>query len=174
MSAEQKAIANGWGKWGEPSVPHKGWRCVDEFDSFERDGEGEYRICDMCEKKKIRAVHVMEHTKYSERLNCGCICSGHMSDDLVSASVRNDDLKSKMRRRANFPNRSGWTLSKGGNAYINIEGYNIVIVGNEDEYKILIKQIGAEKSQKGTRKYLTMEQARKGAFDALRYRQGID
>jgi len=170
MSSEQKAAANGWGKWGEPGVPHKGWHRVDEFDSFEKYGEGEYKICGMCEKKKIRAIHVMEHDKYPDRLECGCVCSGHMSDDLLSASTRDDELKLKMRRRANFPNRSGWTPSKSGNAFINVEGYNIVIVGQEGDFKILIKQLGAAVHQKGKRSYATIEEARRGAFDGLQYR----
>ena len=54
----------------------------------------------MCEKQAIRFVHVMTHPDYPEALNCGCVCSGHMEEDLVGARKRESDFKASRGRRA--------------------------------------------------------------------------
>jgi hypothetical protein len=49
----------GSGKWAQPGVPHKGWRCVDIEDLGEPSA-----TCEMCEAQEIRYVHHMEHPSY--------------------------------------------------------------------------------------------------------------
>ena len=169
MSVEQKAIANGWGKWGQSGVPHKGWSCVDQFDAFERYGEGEYRTCEMCEKMTIRSIHVMSHSQYPQSLECGCICSGHMTDDVIGASARNEAIKSSIRKRTSFPKIKAWKLSAKGNRYINAGGFNIVLSKDNGRYKVGIKAVGDSKHKWGNRRYDTEESAQRGAYDALTY-----
>lgn len=167
MSLEQKAIANGWGKWGQAGVPHKGWSCVDQFDAFERYGEGEYQTCEMCEKMQIRAIHVMSHRRYPETLECGCICSGHMEEDLAGAETRNESIKSRIRKRTNSPKLKGWKLSAKGNPYINLDGFNIVVSKQQGYHKVGIKPVGDGKHLWGSRRYQDIDSAKRGAYDAL-------
>lgn len=86
------------GKWSQPGVPHKGWRWVDEYDSCE-DGEELHLTCEMCESQSIRYVHVMQHDHYDGLLKCGCICSGRMQEDLVSAKARDKAMQQRGRAR---------------------------------------------------------------------------
>lgn len=54
MSQEQDAIGRGRGKWGQAGVPHKGWVCVGEYDTFVEHGEDEFETCGMCESAQVR------------------------------------------------------------------------------------------------------------------------
>jgi hypothetical protein len=40
----------------QAGVPHKGWHCIDIEELNEQD-----HICEMCEARQVRFVHVMEH-----------------------------------------------------------------------------------------------------------------
>jgi len=46
----------GTGRWAQAGVPHKGWHCIDIEELNEQD-----HICEMCEARQVRFVHVMEH-----------------------------------------------------------------------------------------------------------------
>jgi hypothetical protein len=54
----------------------------------------------MCESQAIRYVHVMEHDLYPGTLRCGCVCSGRMQEDLVSAKAREKAMQQRGRARA--------------------------------------------------------------------------
>jgi hypothetical protein len=109
------------GKWREPGVPHKGWVCTSI-------GEVEhgFAVCEMCEVAVIKNVHTMEHPDYSETLDVGCICAGHMEQDLIGARQRETAFKNKKRRSQRWLTRK-WRVSSKGNAYINVDSWNIVI-----------------------------------------------
>jgi hypothetical protein len=43
--------------WDKPGIPHKGWACVNVFDTRADDesaGEASYEECGMCGNEKIR------------------------------------------------------------------------------------------------------------------------
>ena len=86
------------GKWTQPGVPHKGWVCVDIEDLGSPD-----HICEMCEIQDVRYVHVMEHANYAETLRVGCICAGHMEENLVGARLREDAWPDQWRARGPKP-----------------------------------------------------------------------
>ena len=67
------------GKWSQAGVPHRGWQCIDIEDLGEP-----YAECQMCESQIVRYVHYMEHHSYSEILEVGCICAGHMEGDVAA------------------------------------------------------------------------------------------
>lgn len=71
------------GKWSVPGVPHRGWNCIDIEDLGSPEA-----ACEMCKRKEIKCVHVMRHPDYPETLNCGCICAGHMEEDVERARRR--------------------------------------------------------------------------------------
>lgn len=85
---EMEVVARGLGKWSDPDVPKVGWDSVRVYDL----GKGIYRVCEMCETVRIRFVHVMQHHE-GLCLESGCICAGHMAEDVASARVRDDDIQ---------------------------------------------------------------------------------
>ena len=54
----------------------------------------------MCEHAEIRFVHYMEHKDYPEVLGVGCICASNMEEDYTAAAEREQELRSRARRRA--------------------------------------------------------------------------
>lgn len=82
-----------YGKWSQPGVPHKGWTCIDE-DIVEGD---DLETCEMCEWAEVRYVHVMTHPEWEGELRVGCICAGHMQEDMAGAQRREAELKRRAR-----------------------------------------------------------------------------
>lgn len=112
MSDEKQAISRLRGKWSQAGVPHKGWECVAEYDAGE--DEADFVTCEMCESMQVRFVQTMAHPGYDGTLDCGCICAGHMSGDLVGAQNRDKAMRSRATRRDHFPQRKGWKISSPG------------------------------------------------------------
>tara|TARA_B100000953_G_scaffold283277_1_gene262128 strand:- start:96 stop:644 length:549 start_codon:yes stop_codon:yes gene_type:complete len=117
-------------KWSEPGLPHKNWHCVGEFDAL--DELGDLTVCDMCEKQRIRFVHVMAHALHDKQLNCGCVCASYMSGDALATETRERKMRSKALRRQKFPKRKGWKISARGNTQIKADGVHIVIAKRQD------------------------------------------
>ena len=109
------------GKWSEPGVPHKGWTCVDVDDLGSPSA-----ICEMCETQSIRYVHYMTHPSFHGELGVGCVCAGKMEEDYERAKSREASVKSAAKRKRRWLTRD-WNVSKNGNDYLNVNGYNIVI-----------------------------------------------
>ena len=109
------------GKWSEPSVPHKGWSCVDTEDL----GEPSH-TCEMCEFAECRYVHYMEHPDYPQVLGVGCVCAEHMEEDYVAPREREKRMRSRASRRSRWLSRQ-WRTSGKGNPSLNSDGYNIVV-----------------------------------------------
>ncbi len=169
---ERDAISRGRGKWGQAGVPHKGWTCVGEYDTFEEIGEDEFVTCGMCESAQVRFVHIMTNDRYPDQLACGCICAGHMAEDLATAEVRDKAMRSTAGRRDHFPARKGWKISAKGTPYINVLGFHLMVVEKRDgQYAVGATPPNSTKRVWGARRYKTVEHAQKGCFDAMRYLQ---
>jgi hypothetical protein len=104
-------IARQTGKWSQAGVPHKGWTCTDIEDLGEPSA-----TCEMCETQEIRYVHHMEHSNYT----------GIRSPDYEGAQRRELVLRNASGRRKRWFSRP-WRVSGKGNAYLNVDGYNIVV-----------------------------------------------
>ena len=146
------------GKWTQPGIPHKGWTCVDIEDLGSPD-----HVCEMCELADVRYVHVMEHPAYGA-LRVGCICAGHMEENLVGARKREAAFKSTRKRRARWLTRE-WQTSRAGNQYLNADGYNVVVFPVDGAWgaKILDRETGWGR----TLKRPCVTDAKLAAFDAL-------
>jgi hypothetical protein len=68
----------------------------------------------------------MQHPNYPEALRFGCICAGHMEEDLIGARRREAAFKSERQRRARWLRRT-WRVSARGNEYLNDDGFNVVV-----------------------------------------------
>lgn len=170
MTVEHDAIKRGRGKWGQPGVPHKGWECVGEYDTFEEIGEDEFQTCGMCESAQVRFVHIMRNERYKEQLLCGCICAGHMGQDLAAAEVRDQAMRAIAGRRDHFPKRKRWKTSAKGNPFIKVGGYHVMVYRRKDgSYGVGATPPGASGPIWGNKRYTMLEHAQKGCFDAIRY-----
>ena len=56
MAGAGSVETTGTGRWAQAGVPHKGCHCIDIVELNEQD-----HICEMCEARQVRFVHVMEH-----------------------------------------------------------------------------------------------------------------
>jgi hypothetical protein len=115
------ARGRGTGKWGQPGVPHKGWTCVDIEDLGTPDA-----VCEMCESQEIRYIHHMTHLTFSTALAVGCVCAGKLEEDYDGARQRESSFRNAQTRRKNWLKRK-WSVSTGGNLFVNVDGYNVVV-----------------------------------------------
>src|SRR5262245_16213890 len=102
MSADRKERV-GLGKWAQTGVPRRGWTCT----GMEDRGEAE-TVCQMCETVVVRYVHTMRHADYPGILECGCVCAGHMQEDVEGARRRESDFQNKQKRRQTWLHSASW------------------------------------------------------------------
>jgi hypothetical protein len=166
--SEELAKSRRWGKWSQAGVPHLGWFCIAEYDA--REDAGCLITCDMCEISEIRFVHVMAHAEYPDQLNCGCVCSAHMSGDRKRADEREKRMRSRASRRSNFSSRSGWKVSAAGNPYIACDSYHLIVVARPDgSFGVGAKRLGQVEYQWGKKHYPSLIEAKRGCFDAIEH-----
>lgn len=150
------------GKWREPGVPHKGWSCVDIEELEEQD-----HLCEMCEARHVRFVHVMEHANYDGPLRVGCVCAGHMEEDLAGARKREAGFKSDRSRRARWLARA-WRVSGAGNQFLNTnDGFNVVVYPKGVIWGAKVEHRASGFQRTSKLPYSTRDQAKLAAFDAM-------
>lgn len=154
-------MAIGTGKWGEAGVPHKGWTCLDIEDLKEQ-----MHLCEMCETQYVRYVHVMTHPDYDGELRVGCVCAGHMEQDLATARKREADYKNIALRRQNWLRRQ-WRISDAGNAYLNTDGFRIVVYRKDTNWGATITHRSSGYQRQSQRPYASSDLAKLATFDAM-------
>ncbi len=158
---EEKLVASGRGKWSVAGVPHKGWQCVDIEDL----GEPQVQ-CEMCESQTIRYVHYMEHPKYEEVLEVGCVCAGNMEGDLVAAKHRETTMKSTSSKRKRWLTRK-WKVSAKGNPWLRADGYRITVYERAGGWAATVSDDEKDKVFHSRRNYKTEELAKLWVFDYI-------
>lgn len=158
---EERHIARGAGKWSQPGVPHRGWTCTGIDDLGAPDS-----TCEMCESQSIRYVHYMSHPDYPDELAVGCVCAGHMEQDYEAAKRRERGVRNAARRRIKWLNRR-WRTSAKGNAYINADGFNVVVyrLGATWSGRITNRETGH--GVRLRRPCATLDEAKLAAFDGM-------
>lgn len=68
--------------WNNPGIPHKGWTCIgmEDLAEFVNLSKFEHEHCEMCDKEKIRYIHIMKNDDGSI-LRVGSNCAALMEDD---------------------------------------------------------------------------------------------
>ena len=158
---ESEAIKFKRGKWSQTGVPHKGWTCVDIEDLEEPS-----MICEMCESQEIRYVHYMHHPSYKDELKVGCICAGHMEQDLGRAKKRDDFLKSRSSKRKRWLSRN-WKISAKGNEYLKVDGYLITVFNKNGKWVGCIKEIDGNYEKFSRKNYESSDKLKLASFDLL-------
>lgn len=161
LPTEEQLIASGRGKWGTAGVPHKGWECIDIEDL----GEPELQ-CEMCESQTIRYVHYMKHANYSAVLAVGCVCAGHMEDDLIAAKERETSMRNRGAKRSRWTTRK-WKLSTKGNETIKSDGFRVTVYQRGSGYGATIASLDSDRVQHARRNYETIDRAKLAAFDHI-------
>ena len=151
-----------FGKWSMPGVPHKGWTCTDIEDLG-----GLHATCDMCERRQIRYVHAMQHPDYPDTLFCGCICAGHVEENLTQARQREAITKNAARRRAAWPDRKGWRRSTDGKLRIRDRGIQVTVFPNHGGWQGLIRQPATGYVRFSKRVYPNERAVQFAAFDVI-------
>lgn len=161
---------SGSGKWSQPGVPHKGWTCIGIVDL-----EEPFATCEMCEVQRIRYAHSMWHPEYPDILGCGCICAGRMEEDHERSQRREAVFRSASSRRRKWLTRD-WHVSRKGNPYLNVDGYNIVIysLGSGWGYRVTDSNLDTEQGSMVNRIVLaSMDAAKLEAFDCMIWMKGM-
>ena len=149
------------GKWSQTGVPKKGWSCVG-FDDLEEPSQ----LCEMCESIEVRYVHYMHHAEYPDTLAVGCVCAENMEQDYVRPRERETRMRSLSQRRKAWGRRK-WKTSHRGNAYLNAEGYNLVLSHTVRGWQVIVKNRETERQQAGHKFYQTDGAAKDAALMAL-------
>jgi hypothetical protein len=158
---EEEHINRGRGKWSQEGVPHKGWTCVDIEDLGEPT-----KTCEMCESQEIRYVHYMEHKDYPEILIVGCVCAGHMEQNLHNAVQRDDFMKSRANKRNKWLTRN-WKISAKGNAYIKSDGYIITVFLKNNSWNAQVKSQDGKYERYSEKRYNSQDEAKLAAFNFI-------
>jgi hypothetical protein len=155
------------GKWSAPGVPHRGWVCVNVEDL----GESDSAVCEMCETTKIRYVHTMAHRNYPEALRVGCVCAGHMEQDLAAAREREARVRKRSSRRTRWLHH--WRTSRNGHPFINTkDGLNVAVFRKDQGWGARLVDRRTGYITESTKAYASEEAAKLAAFDAIeRYRE---
>jgi len=152
----------GTGKWTQAGVPHKGWHCVHIEELDEQD-----HLCEMCEARHVRFVHVMEHPAYRELLRVGCVCAGHMEEDPVGARRREAGFKNDRNRRTRWLERT-WRISAAGNEFLNTnDGFNVVVYAKGAIWGARVEHRATGYHRTSRLPYGSADDAKLAAFDAM-------
>jgi len=160
-NSESKNIARGRGKWSRADVPHRGWRCLDI-----EDNEYQQDICEMCETQEIRFIHVMVHPDYDKELRVGCVCAGHMEENLVGARDRETRFKLQLQRKTRWLSRK-WRVSRKGSAWLNYKGFRVIVYAKTGGWGATIADRGNEYLRHAKLTYKTDAEAKLASFRAL-------
>ena len=161
MTNEGELVAARHGKWGQAGVPHKGWECIDIVDLGEPSQQ-----CEMCETSMVRYVHRMEHPNYSEPLEVGCVCAGHMEGDLVASRAREISMKSRSGKRKRWLSRK-WKTAASGNSYIVADGYRITVYPKGKLWRAKVVNVETNEIRDSEKQYKTSDEVKLAAFDYI-------
>lgn len=150
------------GKWSQPGIPHRGWKCVNEEDLGAPD-----EVCQMCESQHIRYVHYMSHPQFDGVLACGCECAGRMEENYARAEARDRKMRSATSRKKRFPDLRAWKISQNGNWTMKHRGARVTIFPKGNGFKYVISRPMGQEPLYGLQVYPTDQDAKSAAFDAL-------
>jgi len=148
------------GKWAQPDVPRKGWRCIGMIDYGEPD-----HVCEMCEWQEVRYVHWMQHDDYPSVLKVGCDCAGRMEESYKDAADRDRRMRKRARKRENWLNRK-WRVSYKGNPCLKANGRRVTVWRKGAGWSFTVAGEDAE-AHHDDAIFSTPDEAKLAAFDFM-------
>ena len=149
------------GKWSDPGVPHRGWHCIDLEDLGEP-----LQQCEMCEAQEIRYVHHMKHPAYPKTLGVGCVCAGHMEQDLLGARARDALIQARASKRRRWLTRR-WKVSAKGNEWLQTDGYRVIVYPKASAWGVTVVDVATDGTTHGRRFHPSPDRAKLAAFDFI-------
>lgn len=146
------------GRWADAVTPKRGWFCLSVYDNGTPDVE-----CGMCEDQMCRYVHVMNHPRFDDQIEVGCICAGYMEgwfDGGGEAKNREKVLRNRATRRSKWLTRQ-WKLTAKGNPKVKVDGQTIAIFRAGNMYSFIIDGVRSQSN------FQSENDAKYGAFDYL-------
>lgn len=120
----------------------------------------------MCESQTIRYVHHMQHPTYSDILEVGCVCAGHMEGDLAASRAREATMKSRASKRKRWLSRV-WRVSAKGNPNIVADGYRVTVYPRGGGWACTVAAVDNSTVQHSRRNYVTQGEAKLAGFDHI-------
>lgn len=148
------------GKWLNPSTPKKGWKCKAVFDSGSVD---RWRLCEMCEARRIRYGHVVRHPDHPE-LVVGSECVKDMTRNAEKVIARDRLMRSRARGRERWLNHA-WTQSFKGNYYTKYKGITWIVFRKGAAWSFLYE--AGDVTRFSQRLFKTEEDAMLHAYDCI-------
>ena len=93
------------GLYSQPGFRHKGWVSLDVEDRYEP-----FELCEACQRRQVRFVHLLSHDDESEpnnfgRLEAGCVCAGFLTEDYEGAAGAERRVKNETARKKSAAKR---------------------------------------------------------------------
>jgi hypothetical protein len=107
----------------------------------------------------------MAHPQH-ESLQVGCVCAGHMEQDVAGARRREANLKLTQTRRRRWLHRA-WRVSANGNDFINTDGFNVVIYPQGDHWGARVEHRDSGERRTSKLPYNSEEAAKLAALAAM-------
>lgn len=102
-------------------LPRAGWTLIATVDN-----NTATFICENCGFPHVRFIHELMHEKSGRRVNVGCVCAEHLTQDFATPRLRERALKTRAGRRMRWPTLN-WKRSAKGNLYLKKSGAVIVV-----------------------------------------------
>lgn len=154
-------------RWNLPNIPHKEWTLENVID-IKEDNQGiddiKYETCMMCNKERIRFIHILKHKKIEEEFRVGCICAEKMTNDTVTPKKLETKLKLRASRLVNWHKKIR-KVTKNQNWTLKFQWYRLLIFRDKETDKFKCK-IGEKWWKK---LFDSLEQAKIWTFNWIEY-----
>jgi hypothetical protein len=108
----------------------------------------------------------MEHDDYPGILEVGCVCAGHMEQNLEGARRRDRTMASRAQKRARWVKRQ-WRVSAKGNEWIRADGYRAVVYRKGIKWAMTVASEDDRFVHHGRRTFGTVNEVKLAAFDFI-------
>jgi hypothetical protein len=108
----------------------------------------------------------MQHASYPHILKVGCVCAGHMEENLSAARQRESTMKSRAGKRQRWLTRN-WKTSRKGHPTLTADGYRVTAYRRQKGFGATIVDVTTETVTHSRRFYPTMDSAKLAAFDYI-------
>lgn len=129
---ETRYVARCHKRLKEWNAPFEGWYGAEVIDMAHDNNQ-----CELCDCKRVRFIHVMDHEDYFESLHVGCVCAGIMEGDLLEAKERDNQARNRSKRKVNYLKKK-WHLVGGCYWFLSYKRNVLGIMKNAGCYRVSI------------------------------------
>ncbi|WP_461318871.1 hypothetical protein [Bradyrhizobium barranii] len=131
----------------------------------------EVAICEMCEARDIRYVHVMSHPNFEGTLDVGCVCAERMAEDYVRPREREKALRNAASRKGRWLKRAWRSPSKDLSSLKSGNFFVVISMNPDGSWGGTIEEIATGRKVNARRNYGSANEAKLAAFDGMIFLQ---